>query len=274
MAIKPSHPPGDKMIMKAKFEVDKQTHSSEKKTIQKAMRVVTTARDHPILLHMVFCSMVLLATITTASTLSTNPSNHSNSTKLLQSLLREAVNSSACNLSTPSLASKLIGIMQDKGVILKKKCKPQTLESLSERFLNYRYRSSCVDLTRLNITGEDGEREATLITTNSDCVAGLVLDRECFQGLPQCTTRTTIDYLGDDYFPKFILRTECGLCDGTQDGCRPSSGPRCTTGGLNRDFKLLKRVPGECDADGREIWELESQIRHVSVACSCFVYES
>lgn len=268
-------------ILKAKSEFEKQTYSSEENTPTKTMQVVSTRvfpQIQPIL-YMACCSM-LLATMIQAGMAAPLSSDYNN-TSILESIIKQAVSTSLtdtnstkdCNI-TSSLTKNLISIMQNRGIELNYRgnCTPQTSEKLQSLFLGYYYRSPCVTLTKVNMPGEDGDKEVFVVTTTSDCVNNLRLSPRCFPfpGKAHCTTSTKIEYLshlGEDYFPRFIASVECEGCKRGDQECLQSG---CGYVNHRRSYYLLKRVPNRCDEDGRDVWEIDQERRKVNVACSCY----
>lgn len=222
--------------------------------------------------HIVCWSMVLVITIQAGPL---------NSSKILESIVQQAVNSSLPGPNstdgydlTSSLTNRLLSIMHNRGVELRRKCKPQSNENLRHQFLETNLKNKCVTLTSVNVSRN---KEVFAVTTMSDCITSQRMSPECFPDRSEahCSTRiniTDLSHLGDDFFPKFVVSVSCGGCRGKDiRNSRECQQAKCGYTEHFRSYKLLKRVPNRCDVHGSEVWEGDKELQKVNVACSCLL---
>ena len=201
-----------------------------------------------------------------------------NNTAVLNQVIDKAVNdslltlgNSTANLSTV-LVSKILEVMQSKGIQLsyiKKSCKALQASKLEELFYHQRG-LNCISLSKLNLPGAVPERDTYIVTSDNHCLITMEQDPVCF---PQdrkalCGTNTTtrfLDNFKEDYFPRMVSELRCS-------GCKWERGHSCPTCGYYQHeeaFRLLKRVPNECDELGQEKWIVSSKTVTVGIGCSC-----
>jgi len=201
-----------------------------------------------------------------------------NNTAVLSQVINKAVNdslttlgSSTANLSTV-LVSQILQEMLSKGIQLtyiKKSCQAQQASKLAELFYSQRG-LNCVTLSKLNLPRVVHERDTYIVTSDNNCLITMEQDPVCF---PQdrkalCGTNTSTRFLenfNDDHFPRMVSELRCS-------GCKWERGHSCQTCGYfqhEETFRLLKRVPNECDEDGKEKWIIDNQTVTVGIGCSC-----
>ena len=201
----------------------------------------------------------------------------------LTSIVREAVeqslqNHTNCSITSSHLTQSILTMIDNRNVELKRKCTPVSSQSLAQHFMSDigLETSNCVSLKRISIPGSPQE-EVFVATTNSSCVSNLRKDTVCFtteNSTPYCSISTNITYLGhpgEDFFPRFILSTECGGCRSGDSSCLSPANNMCGYTTHSARYRLLKRNTNMCDENGSELWEFEDEPREVSVGCSCSV---
>lgn len=208
---------------------------------------------------------------------------HSTESEILEYIVKQAVNTSLSgdhssrnhNLIS-SLTYNLIEILDSYGVELayrQGRCRHQSSETLQQLFLQS-MNPDCISLAKLLVPGENGKEEVFMITTNSSCSTELRMDSQCFPIGKEayCSTSTHIQYLdlGEDYFPQFVVSVQCGGCKSNDTECLDLNN-RCWYRNHSVEYSLLKRVPDECDENGRELWEVEPG-NEVNVGCSCMQF--
>lgn len=258
----------------------------------RTMTVASTIIFSKITLLCVVCYSILLATMTEMAISmpihAPTPSSQPNNTKLLESIIKKAVDTSLtihnstgdldCNITSTLLTQKLIELLNNSGIEINKRerrCKPQTGDNLRQLFLapNNSLRSNCVNVSKVYLPGG---KETFVVTTNSSCLTELVVDSECFpfsfnqtSQPAYCSTSTDIEnlsHLGEGYFPQFIIGVKCWGCQLDDQECLNSNN-WCGYRQHVEKFTLLKRSD-ECK-DGVEVWRPDDKLRKITVGCSC-----
>lgn len=252
----------------------RKTNSS--RTIQ-----VFSTSSIPKTLLMAYCCMLLVA-LTQSRVILLPSSTISHETiedrTALKPVVEEAVRetSTTCNNLTSNditddLTNNIVQKFEEKGLSVANKCKPQTNQKLRELFEANRG-STCITLTSINLPHQGSTKEVFMVSTTSSCSGTLRVDAQCSEGdVARCSSNTTMEYITDhtqEYFPRFILSVKCGECSKSDTECLNRNN-RCASVAHNKMFKLLKRVEDECDDEGFEKWEADTEDKHINVGCSC-----
>ena len=221
--------------------------------------------------YTLFCMALVLSSALTSPCLSSNNENDQKAIQdTLESNIQEVVNSSELDIYGLPLnfSTTLVNIvkqaMRNARLQLKPTCTPQNSSTLQNVF-NRGTLTKCVRLTKVTAPGGmHTSKDIFILTTDSSCEPHIRHDSSCYKqdNSSYCAVATNIIYLGEDYFPPFLLQMQC-------KGCK--FGHQCSSNSCGYDehkseVSLLKRVPGKC-VGGKEYWERID--RNVTVACSC-----